>query len=184
MTYLLLRHLHTVLAAITIVGFLLRGYWMLSGSAELQRPLTRVALHVLDTAFLISGIAMLVLISLNPFTQSWLLAKFAGLILYVVFGGFELLPFVLQNLCALLLFEGLGPRASGGADLRMLPDEAGGRGPTRGALQREADLHGLAPVSGQGKRLPSQREDSFRLPRVERLRPDDPLQELLGRLDI
>lgn len=90
MTYLLLRHLHTILAAITIIGFLLRGYWMLSGSENLQRPITRIAPHVVDTAFLISGIAMLLVISLNPFSQSWLLAKFAGLILYVVFGSIAL----------------------------------------------------------------------------------------------
>jgi uncharacterized membrane protein SirB2 len=89
-TYLLLRHLHTILAAITIAGFLLRGYWMLSGSDNLQWRITRVAPHAVDTAFLLSGIAMLLVISLNPFSQSWLLAKFAGLILYVVFGSIAL----------------------------------------------------------------------------------------------
>ena len=90
MTYLLLRQLHTVLAAITIGGFLLRGYWMLSGSEKLHRPLTRIAPHVVDTAFLSSGIAMLVLSSLNPLTQSWLLAKFAGLVFYVLLGSVAL----------------------------------------------------------------------------------------------
>ncbi len=87
MTYLLLRQLHTLLAVITIVGFLLRGYWMLTGSDKLQQPITRIAPHVVDTAFLLSGIAMLLIMSLNPFSQSWLVAKFAGLVLYILLGS-------------------------------------------------------------------------------------------------
>ena len=90
MTYLLLRQLHTLLAVITIASFLVRGYWMLTGSDKLQQPVTRIAPHLVDTAFLLSGIAMLLVVSLNPFSQSWLLAKFAGLILYIVFGSVAL----------------------------------------------------------------------------------------------
>ena len=48
--------------------------------------LVRVLPHVVDTIFLLSGIAMLVMLSLNPLTQSWLLAKFAGLLAYIVLG--------------------------------------------------------------------------------------------------
>lgn len=87
MTYLLLRHLHTAAAILTISGFVLRGYWMLVNSTKLQHPFTRIAPHVVDTVFLCTGIAMLIVISLNPFTQSWLIAKFAGLILYIVLGS-------------------------------------------------------------------------------------------------
>ncbi len=87
MTYLLLRQLHTLLAVITIVGFLLRGYWMLTGSDKLQQPITRIAPHVVDTAFLFSGVAMLLITSLNPLSQSWLVAKFAGLVLYILLGS-------------------------------------------------------------------------------------------------
>lgn len=86
MTYLLLKQLHTLLAVTTIVGFLLRGYWMLTGSDKLQHRGARIAPHVVDTVFLISGIAMLLVISLNPFSQSWLLAKFAGLVIYILLG--------------------------------------------------------------------------------------------------
>lgn len=48
--------------------------------------LIRVTPHVIDTVFLLSGIAMLVMLSLNPLTQSWLMAKFAGLFAYIVLG--------------------------------------------------------------------------------------------------
>ena len=86
MNYLLLRYLHTSMAVLTISGFMLRGYWMLTGSEKLQQRLTRVLPHIVDTIFLASGIAMLVVASLNPFSQSWLVAKFAGLLLYILLG--------------------------------------------------------------------------------------------------
>ena len=90
MTYLLLRQLHTLMAVITIAGFLLRGYWMLTDPDMLQQRITRIAPHIVDTVFLTSGIAMLFVISLNPFSQCWLVAKFAGLFLYILFGSIAL----------------------------------------------------------------------------------------------
>ena len=86
MTYLLIKNLHTLAAIVTITGFILRGYWMMTGSNKLQYRVTRIAPHVVDTVFLLSGIAMLVMLSLNPLAQSWLLAKFAGLVLYILLG--------------------------------------------------------------------------------------------------
>ena len=60
----------------TISGFLLRGFLMLRESEMLQHRFVRVAPHVVDTVFLLSGVAML-----------WqLLAKFAGLVAYVLLG--------------------------------------------------------------------------------------------------
>jgi len=85
-TYLAIKYLHILTAILTISGFILRGFWMLSGSPELDRPITRIAPHVVDTLFLLSGIAMVVMLSLNPFTHAWLLAKFAGIVAYVVLG--------------------------------------------------------------------------------------------------
>ena len=86
MSYLFVKNIHTLLALLTISGFVIRGYWMMTNSGNLQHRMTRVAPHILDTVFLASGIAMLVLLSLNPLSQSWLLAKFAGLIAYMLLG--------------------------------------------------------------------------------------------------
>ncbi|MCP4301327.1 MAG: SirB2 family protein [Gammaproteobacteria bacterium] len=87
MTYLLIKNLHTLAAMVTITGFILRGYWMMTGSSKLRHRITRIAPHVVDTVFLLSGIAMLAMLSLNPLSQSWLLAKFAGLIIYILLGA-------------------------------------------------------------------------------------------------
>ncbi|MDH3417395.1 MAG: SirB2 family protein [Gammaproteobacteria bacterium] len=87
MSYLFWKNIHTLLALLTISGFVVRGYWMMTNSGRLQQRMTRIAPHILDTVFLGSGIAMLVLLSLNPLSQSWLLAKFAGLIAYILLGS-------------------------------------------------------------------------------------------------
>jgi uncharacterized membrane protein SirB2 len=73
-------------ALATISGFMLRGYWMMSQSEKLELRITRIAPHVIDTVFLLSGIAMVWLLQLDAFYQPWLVAKFAGLIIYVVLG--------------------------------------------------------------------------------------------------
>ncbi|MDJ0938314.1 MAG: SirB2 family protein [Woeseiaceae bacterium] len=84
--YAALKSLHALLAIVTITGFLLRGFWMITGSPLLDKKLTRIAPHIIDTLFLLSGIAMLVIASMNPLAMPWLLAKFAGLIAYILLG--------------------------------------------------------------------------------------------------
>lgn len=86
MTYLLLKSVHTLTALATISGFVLRGIWMMQQSDKLQHKVTRIAPHIIDTLFLLSGIAMVYMLQLNAFSQPWLLAKFAGLIGYIVLG--------------------------------------------------------------------------------------------------
>ena len=84
--YSALKTVHIFCAMLTIVGFILRGYWMLTSSVLLERRVTRTVPHIVDTIFLLSGIAMLVMLSLNPLTQSWLVAKFTGLLAYISLG--------------------------------------------------------------------------------------------------
>ena len=84
--YLILKYVHTIAAVATISGFMLRGYWMLTESNKLQHRVARIAPHIIDTVFLLAGVGMVWLLQLNPLTQAWLLAKFAGLIAYILLG--------------------------------------------------------------------------------------------------
>jgi uncharacterized membrane protein SirB2 len=86
MLYLVLKYAHTIAAAATISGFVLRGYWMLNESPMLQHRATKIVPHIIDTLFLLAGIGMLWMLHLNPLKQGWLLAKFAGLIAYIFLG--------------------------------------------------------------------------------------------------
>ncbi|MDH3747251.1 MAG: SirB2 family protein [Gammaproteobacteria bacterium] len=84
--YSALKLVHVACAVLTIAGFALRGYWMMMSSTLLAHRITRIAPHIIDSVFLLSGVAMLVLLSLNPLSQSWLVAKFVGLIAYILLG--------------------------------------------------------------------------------------------------
>lgn len=86
MAFMLTKMLHTFAAVLTISGFILRGYWMMRESPLLQHRLTKILPHVVDTVFLLAGIALVWMLGLNVFTQPWLLAKFVGLIVYILLG--------------------------------------------------------------------------------------------------
>ena len=59
---------------------------MMRASPLLQRRITRIAPHVIDTLFLASGVALVVMIELPLLQSGWLLAKLAGLAIYIGLG--------------------------------------------------------------------------------------------------
>ncbi len=85
-----MKHLHITFAILSITGFVLRGYWMMRASPLREHRLTKIAPHVVDTLFLVTGIAMVINLQLAVLQNHWLLAKFAGLIVYIVLGAIAL----------------------------------------------------------------------------------------------
>ncbi|MCS6785481.1 MAG: SirB2 family protein [Thiobacillaceae bacterium] len=90
MEYTLLRLIHVGTVYVTFVLFVLRGVWMMLDSPRLSARWVRILPHVNDTVLLVAAIGMLVVASINPLEQPWLLAKIAGLIAYVVLGSLAL----------------------------------------------------------------------------------------------
>ena len=88
--YFALKHLHVTCVVLSILGFTLRGVWMLSGSALLEHRLTRVLPHVVDSLLLLSAIAMALMIGQYPFVAGWVTAKVLGLLAYIVLGAVAL----------------------------------------------------------------------------------------------
>ena len=86
----ILTTIHLTTVAITLSGFLLRGTWMLRGSANLKRPIVRVLPHVNDTILLVSAVWASALINQYPFVNSWLTAKLIGTLVYVALGAVAL----------------------------------------------------------------------------------------------
>ena len=82
-----MKNLHMAFAILSITGFVLRGYWMMRSSVLNEHRLTKIAPHVIDTLFLLTGIAMVVNLQLAVLQNDWLLAKFAGLLVYIVLGA-------------------------------------------------------------------------------------------------
>ena len=83
---MLIKSIHMITAIATISAFLLRGYWMMVESERLQLKFIRIAPHIIDTVFLLSGIALIIKMQLNVFSEPWLLAKLVGLVTYIVLG--------------------------------------------------------------------------------------------------
>ena len=81
-----LKLLHAGSALLSISGFALHGYWMLTGNPRLRSRPTRVLPHILDTLLLASAIGMLVIWQANPFEYAWLSAKIAALLCYIGLG--------------------------------------------------------------------------------------------------
>lgn len=104
---MLLKYFHMSLALLTICGFVLRGVWILSTSPLSNHPITRIAPHVVDTLFLATGIIMVVQLQLNLLQNNWLLAKFAGLIVYIVLGAIALRLGRTQGIRAFAFFGAL-----------------------------------------------------------------------------
>jgi len=82
----MIKSLHMITAIASISGFILRGYWMMVQSEKSTLKIVRIAPHVIDTLFLLSGIALVAILRINVLSEPWLLAKFAGLIGYIVLG--------------------------------------------------------------------------------------------------
>ncbi|MFP8966627.1 SirB2 family protein [Pokkaliibacter sp. CJK22405] len=90
MLYLAFKHIHVTFVALSIVLFTLRGIWMLADSAALQKKWVRILPHIIDTGLLVSAIALLFIMSINPFSVGWLTAKIIGLVVYIVLGTIAL----------------------------------------------------------------------------------------------
>lgn len=83
MNYFAIKHLHTTAAALSILFFIVRAYWSVTSSPRLQSRVVRIAPHIIDTALLVFGVMLAVMIGPE---QPWILAKIIALILYIGVG--------------------------------------------------------------------------------------------------
>jgi uncharacterized membrane protein SirB2 len=82
----LLKDLHVACAVTSVTLFALRCFWKLTRPARLGARWVRIVPHVIDTAFLGSGIALAIRLHQYPFVHAWLTAKVLAMILYIVLG--------------------------------------------------------------------------------------------------
>jgi len=84
--YFAVKHLHVTCVVLSAMGFLLRGFWMMTGSPRLKSLPARVLPHIIDSTLLLSAIALAVMIRQYPFEAGWVTAKVFGLIAYILLG--------------------------------------------------------------------------------------------------
>lgn len=88
--YFTWKLVHLCSAILSFSGFVLRGYWMMTDPVLLGRKWVRILPHVVDSIFLLSGIALVFALGLHLLENPWLLAKLAALVLYVLAGAIAL----------------------------------------------------------------------------------------------
>lgn len=86
--YAAVKSLHFVTVAVTITLFVLRFFWLKSGSAMMQRRWVRILPHVNDSLLFITGIALAIMGHVYPFSSQnvWLTEKLFAVIIYIVLG--------------------------------------------------------------------------------------------------
>jgi uncharacterized membrane protein SirB2 len=89
MDYALVKLVHQSAVALSFAGFFARGLGMMGGAAWIQGRLAKTAPHVVDTVLLASALVLVWMLH-APLTAPWLLAKIAGLVVYIVLGAIAL----------------------------------------------------------------------------------------------
>ena len=86
--YPLIKNLHLLTVIVTISMFVLRFFWLRTGSAMLSRRWVRILPHANDTLLLLTGISLVMITHFYPFTPqgSWLTEKLLGVIIYIALG--------------------------------------------------------------------------------------------------
>ena len=92
MSYYTLKHIHLVAIGISLALFLLRGFWMLSGSGLLRARWARIVPHINDTVLLAAGVWLAYMLRQVPGQSDWLTAKLIALVLYIALGTIALQP--------------------------------------------------------------------------------------------
>ena len=83
MDYFFIKHLHMSAAALSIVLFIIRASWSVTGNALLHTRVIRILPHVIDTVLLVCGVILAAMIGPN---QPWILTKIVLLIVYIGVG--------------------------------------------------------------------------------------------------
>jgi len=90
MTYLLLKHAHMALAALSGALFLARGLWMLADSPLRSQAWVRRVPHLVDSLLLATAIILAWWGAQSPLGNPWLTAKLVALVAYILLGSVAL----------------------------------------------------------------------------------------------
>lgn len=108
--YLAVKAVHETAAALSFTGFFIRGVASFAGAAWVRGRAAKRWPHVVDSVLLASALTLAWMLGLDPIASPWLMAKIAGLVVYIALGLVALRPrFPLPLraaawLCALVVF--------------------------------------------------------------------------------
>ncbi|WMS86098.1 SirB2 family protein [Pleionea litopenaei] len=88
--YPITKHIHMMFAGLSLLGFVIRGYWMISGSKMLNAKPVKILPHIIDTVLLISAVVLVIVTGYYPLKFDWVTLKILLLVAYIVLGTFAL----------------------------------------------------------------------------------------------
>ncbi len=77
-------------AGLSLLGFVIRGYWMISGSKMLNAKPVKIVPHIVDTILLVSAVILVVMSGMYPLKVDFVTLKLLLLVAYIVLGTFAL----------------------------------------------------------------------------------------------
>ena len=90
--YATIKLVHQSAVALSVTGFFVRGVASFAGAGWVRSRMAKSLPHVVDTVLLLSALTLAWMLRLTPANAPWLLAKIAGLIVYVGVGVVALRP--------------------------------------------------------------------------------------------
>lgn len=90
--YVALKHIHLVTIALSATLLSIRFVLMMMNSPKRNNRFLKVFPHIVDTALLVSGIALIFITGFIPFTDAapWLTNKITCVLAYIALGFFSL----------------------------------------------------------------------------------------------
>lgn len=88
--YPIVKHIHMTAAVLSLLGFILRGFWMFSDNNLLSAKPVKILPHIIDTVLLLAAIYLVVVTQMYPFVVNWVTAKVLLLVVYIVAGTIAL----------------------------------------------------------------------------------------------
>ena len=84
--YMIIKHTHLTLIALTLVFFLINFALTIKGSDKVNNKLLKIGPHILYTLFIATAIYLISInpLQLYPFYNVWASSKLAGFVLYVL----------------------------------------------------------------------------------------------------
>ncbi|GAB2915131.1 SirB2 family protein [Rheinheimera gaetbuli] len=84
--YMIIKHTHLTLIALTLVFFLINFALTIKGSDKVNSKLLKIGPHILYTLFIATAIYLISVnpLQLYPFVNGWASSKLAGFVLYVL----------------------------------------------------------------------------------------------------
>lgn len=83
MDYFLVKQLHMSAATLSIILFVIRSFWSVTGNALLQKRIVKILPHIIDTILLVCGVILAMMIGPE---QPWILTKIVLLLVYIGVG--------------------------------------------------------------------------------------------------